>query len=167
MLAHRPATAADIAELHALIENAYRGETSRAGWTHEADYLTRPRTSADELAAIIADPRQGFLLAVDDGKIAACIQLTDRGDGTAYLGMLAVDPVRQAQGVGKVVLAAAEARARDFGATRIEMTVVDRRATLIAYYERRGYALTGEVRAFPAALLEAVPLAFVVMTKPL
>ena len=163
----RPAVAADVPSLHALIEQAYRGATARAGWTHEADFLTRPRTSAGELAAIIADPRQAFLLAVDGDRIAACIQLTDRGDGTAYLGMLAVDPGEQARGIGKVVLAAAEARARTLGAHRIEMTVVDCRTALIAYYERRGYALTGEIRAFPAALVEAVPLAFVVMTKSL
>ena len=46
----RPATAADIPALHALIESAYRGEVSRAGWTTEADLLDGQRTDPDDLA---------------------------------------------------------------------------------------------------------------------
>ena len=168
----RPATAADVPALHALIERAYRGDAARAGWTHEADYLRGPRTDPALLAAIVAEPHSSMLLAVDSGAgdadgIAACIQLSDHGDGTAYLGLLAVEPSGQAGGVGRAMLAAAEDRARTLGATRVEMTVVDRRAELIAYYERRGYVRTGEVRPFPAELLEDQPLALIVMAKPL
>ena len=65
------------------------------------------------------------------------------------------------------MLTAAEAAARRRGATAVEMTVVDRRHELIAYYERRGYRRTGEVRPFPADLVEDVPLALVVLAKPL
>ncbi len=167
MLPIRPATAADVPALHALIERAYRGEASRAGWTHEADYLTGPRTTAAAVAEIIAVRAATMLLAVDGDRLAACVQVTDRGDGVAYLGLLAVEPGEQAGGIGREMISAAEDVARRFGATRIEMTVVDRRATLIAWYERRGYVLTGETRPFPAALLERVPLAFVVLAKPL
>jgi len=163
----RPATAADVPALHALIERAYRGETARAGWTHEADYLTGPRTDAAALTALIADPAQTMLLMHESDRLVACVGLTDKGGGLVYLGLFAVDPAGQAQGVGRTVLAAAEDHARANGATRIEMTVVDRRATLIAWYERRGYALTGETRPFPVALLEGTPLAFVVLAKPL
>ncbi len=163
----RPATPADIPELHPLIERAYRGEASRAGWTHEADYLSGPRTDAATLAAIIAAPAETMLVGVDAGRVVACVQISDRRDGLAYLGFLAVEPVGQATGLGRTMIAAAEDHARGFGATRMEMTVVDRRTTLIAYYERRGYALTGETRPFPAALLEGVPLAFVVLAKSL
>ncbi len=163
----RPATAADVPALHALIERAYRGPASRAGWTHESDFLTGPRTSADAVAAVVADPTQVFLLAVEGDRIGACVAVTDRGGGLCYIGQLAVDPDAQAHGTGRRMLTAAEDEARRRGATRIEMTVVDRRTTLIAWYERRGYTLTGETRPFPAALLEQVPLAFVVLAKPL
>lgn len=166
MLPVRPATAADVPQLHALIERAYRGPASRAGWTHEADYLSAPRTDAATLAAIIGDPGETMLVAVEGDQIVACVQIGDKG-GSAYLGFLAVEPTTQANGLGRAMLGAAEDHARGLGAGRMEMTVVDRRTALIAYYERRGYALTGEVRPFPAALLEAVPLAFVVMAKPL
>jgi GNAT superfamily N-acetyltransferase len=167
MLPLRPATPDDLPALHALIERAYRGEGARAGWTHEADYLSRPRTTAADLAATLADPAATFLLAVDGDRIAACVQVADVGGGVAYLGMLAVEPGEQAAGAGRAMIAAAEDRARSFGARRMEMTVVDRRATLIAYYQRRGYALTGETRPFPADLLEGTPLAFVVLAKSL
>lgn len=167
MLPIRSAVAADIPDLHALIERAYRGPESRAGWTHEADLLTGPRTDPASLAAIIADPATTMLLASDAEQIAACISVGDTGSGRAYLGMLAVAPARQARALGRTMLAAAEDRARAFGATMVEMTVVDRRPELIAYYERRGYVRTGEVRPFPADLIEALPLALVVLAKPL
>jgi hypothetical protein len=48
------------------------------------------------------------------------------------------------------LLAAAEQHAqRRFGAQSIEMTVIDARRELIAWYERRGYRVTGEIRPFP------------------
>jgi len=168
MLDIRHAIAADIHEVHALIERAYRGEASRAGWTHEADYLSSPRTDAATLAAIIAAPAETMLLGSVDDRIVACVQISDKRDSLAYMGFLAVEPVGQASGIGKTMIAAAEDHARGFGATRMEMTVVDRRDTLIAYYERRGYALTGEARPFPVELVEpGPPLAFVVLAKAL
>ena len=78
------------------------------------------------------------------------LQVADLGDGLGYLGMLTVDPERQAGGLGRELLEAGEAWARDrFGARAMEMTVIARRRELIAWYERRGYALTGETRPFP------------------
>ena len=38
------ATPYDVAALHPLIERAYRGDTAKAGWTHEADLLFDDRT---------------------------------------------------------------------------------------------------------------------------
>jgi ribosomal protein S18 acetylase RimI-like enzyme len=146
----RFAAAADLPALHALVERAYRGDSARRGWTHEADLLGGQRTDEETLGAIIADPQQRILLADRDGALIGCVQLTSKGDGTAYLGLLAVDPALQAGGVGAQLIAACEAAAMgEFGATRMEMTVIDGRAELIAYYQRKGYALTGERRPFP------------------
>jgi GNAT superfamily N-acetyltransferase len=99
--------------------------------------------------------------------------LWDRGARLAYLGMLTVDPVLQGDGLGKKLLAAAEEFARDqMGAERMEMQVFSRRRELLAFYERRGYRLTGERRPFPygewpqaGALFE--DLEFVVLEKGL
>jgi hypothetical protein len=49
----RDATLSDVADLVALIESAYRGEVSRAGWTTEADLLDGQRTDEREMAQIV------------------------------------------------------------------------------------------------------------------
>ena len=140
----------DLGSLHALIEGAYRGDTARRGWTHEADMVDGQRTTIDVLAAELADPAQRILVARDGAAIVGCVALTDQGNGTCYLGMLSVDPGRQATGLGGRLIDAAENAARAvFNARRIEMTVVAQRDTLIAWYERRGYRRTGEQRPFP------------------
>jgi len=171
MLDLRLATATDIPALHRLIERAYRGESARAGWTHEADLLRGPRTNAAELAALIADPTQDFLLATEGAGtiIVACIAVSDRGGGRFYFGQLAVEPARQAEGLGRRMIAAAEDHARARGGQTMELTVIDdRRPELVAYYERRGYAATGDRRPFPYELpISGPPLALFVMTRSL
>lgn len=149
-IAFRAATTGDVAALHRLIESAYRGETAKAGWTHEADLLGGQRTDADELATIVADPTRLLLLAEATGEPVGCVQVADQGAGLAYLGMLTVKPTLQSGGLGRRLLAAAEVEATArFAAARMEMTVIRQRPELIAWYERRGYALTGETRPFP------------------
>lgn len=145
----RVATHRDVAALHDLVERAYRGDAARAGWTHEADLLDGQRTDAAMLDAIIADPRQRLLVEDAGTRIDGCVQLARVDATTAYLGMLSVEPSRQRGGLGKALVAAAEAGARADGATRVEMTVIAQRGELIAWYERLGYAATGERRPFP------------------
>ena len=162
----RDATADDLPDLHALIESAYRGESARRGWSHEADLLDGERTQLAELEAMLANPAQHLLLFDDGERPASCVALTDKGSGLVYLGLLTVGPARQASGLGRMMLAAAEDHARDdLGASRIEMTVIGLRAELIAWYERRGYAATGERRPFPVEGHEE--LEFVVLEKSL
>lgn len=146
----REATKADLPPLLALVQRAYRGDSARGGWTHEADLLGGQRTDSIALAEMTADARQRLLVAEEEGKPVGCVQITDKGGGTSYLGLLTVDPRRQAAGLGKRLLNEAETVAAElFDADRMEMTVIRQRTELIAYYERRGYALTGEQRPFP------------------
>jgi len=151
----RTATLADVLALRALVERAYRGDSARFGWTHEADLLDDERTSNADLARAVADPGARVILAERDGALIGTVTVSDQGmdrDGPAraYLGMLCVDPALQAGGLGRALIAQAEAVARDtFGARIMEMTVIDRRAELIAWYQRCGYTLSGETRAFP------------------
>ncbi|MDO9608370.1 MAG: GNAT family N-acetyltransferase [Brevundimonas sp.] len=149
-IAFRPATPEDVAALHPLIERAYRGDTAKVGWTHEADLLSDTRTSVDELSALIADPERVVLLAHQDGVLIGCVQVARVGDDRTYLGLLTVEPTLQASGLGRRLMAAAETEAvTRFGARRMEMTVINRRAELIAWYQRRGYHPTGETRPLP------------------
>ena len=50
----RPATPADVPALVALVNSAYRGESSRAGWTTEADLLDGQRVDAGGIMTAIA-----------------------------------------------------------------------------------------------------------------
>lgn len=138
--------------LRALVETCYRGESARQGWTHEADLLDDERTSDAELQRAVTASDARVLLAMVDGKLAGTITVKDLGNGRAYLGMLCVDPDLQAAGLGRALIADAEdTAADDFGTAIMEMTVIDARPELIAYYERRGYVRTGETRPFPVA----------------
>lgn len=171
----RTAARPDIPALHALVESAYRGDSARRGWTHEADLLDGQRTDAEMLGAIIDDPDQRILVAVEesiDGEdIIGCVQVARKDHGRAYLGLLSVSPLLQAGGLGKQLIAAAErAAAADFGARVMEMTVIRRRSELVAYYQRRGYSPTGEERPFPVGdvrfgLPKVSDLTFVVLAK--
>jgi ribosomal protein S18 acetylase RimI-like enzyme len=155
----------DIPELHTLIERAYRGDSARAGWTHEADMLSGPRTDAATLSAILSDPRSRLLLALTD-RISGCVQISDTGEGNAYLGLLCVDPALQASGLGRRLIAHAETQAQAlFGARRMTMSVIEARTELIAYYIRRGYAPTGRRLDFPVPL--DPPLFMTELAKPL
>ncbi|MFB9369751.1 GNAT family N-acetyltransferase [Kitasatospora sp. NPDC001664] len=148
-LTFRPAGPADVPALVALVESAYRGDSSRAGWTTEADLLEGQRTDAEGVAAVIEAPGSRLLLAERDGELLACCQLEHRGD-RAYFGMFSVRPELQGGGVGRQVLAEAERVAgAEWGARELEMTVIEQRADLIAWYERRGFRRTGEFSPFP------------------
>lgn len=143
------ATPDDLPTVHRLVERAYRGETARAGWSHEADLLTGDRTSVAELQSFL-DAGEHLLVWREGGTIRACVRLVQLAPDLVYLGMLTVDPDLQGEGLGKRLLAAAEAYARkDLGAERMEMQVFSRRRELLSFYARRGFLETGERRPFP------------------
>jgi ribosomal protein S18 acetylase RimI-like enzyme len=149
-LVFRTAGLADITVLHELVQSAYRGDASRAGWTTEADLLGGQRTDPEVLESIIGGEASRMIVAEEDGVVVGCCQLERRAGGTAYLGMLAVRPTLQARGVGRAVVTEGERIARsDWAAVRVQMTVISHRSELIAWYERLGYRRTGETAPFP------------------
>lgn len=161
---YRIAGPEDALALRALIESGYRGDSSRLGWTSEADFLEGDRTTPEEIAAMLADPEKRVLLAERDSALVGTVTITDLGHGRAYLGLLCVDPALQAAGLGRALITRAEElAAHDFAARTMEMTVIDARAELIAYYERRGYTRTGELRPFPLPM--DVPYKMVVLER--
>ncbi|WP_301749214.1 GNAT family N-acetyltransferase [uncultured Erythrobacter sp.] len=160
-----PASPTDAPALKALLEAAYRGDSARQGWNHEADILDDERTAPGEIEAMLADPAVTILTARDDDQLIGCVAVTIKGTALGYLGMLCVAPDLQSAGLGRRLLDAAEDHGRAHGIAAMEMTVIDIRAALIAWYERRGYARTGETRPFP--VLRDPPVTFVVLEKPL
>ena len=144
------AQAADVEALVELVNGAYRGESSRRGWTTEAEYVGGGRIDAAALQDIIAAPDHAILVLRAQSGILACVHVKKLSPAVSSIGLLTVRPALQASGIGRRVLAAAENYAQDtYGARMFEMIVVAEREELIAWYERRGYAATGETRPFP------------------
>ena len=123
------------------------------------------RLESGELAAALGNPDMRLLCAWIDDVLVGCVRVTRLGSARAYLGLLTVDPAHQARGLGSRLLIRGEEAARSFGANTVEMTVVDTRAELIAWYERRDYRATGERRPFPVPALK--PVEFVVLERGL
>ena len=147
--AFRAATEADIDAIVALVTSAYRGESSRAGWTTEADLLDGARIDPEVLRADIARDGSRVVLAERDGALLACAHVAIEGDA-GYFGMFSVVPGLQGGGIGKQVLAECERIVRDdWRLPAMRMTVIDVRDELIAFYQRRGYRRTGITKPFP------------------
>jgi len=147
-----PATPADAPALAALINQAYRGPAALQAWTTEAHLLDGPRISENHVREMTTatHSRAAVLLKYADerGTIQGCMYLEPQGEAL-YLSTLAVAPAAQGHGVGRQLLAAAEAYARQHGCTRIKISVLSARPELLAWYERHGYQRTGASEAFP------------------
>lgn len=144
----RRATLDDVAEIVLLVNSCYRGDSSRVGWTTEADLLDGTRTDEDEITGLITQPDSMLLLCVEEDEIIGSVHI-QKQDDSSYLGMLVVKPNLQGGGVGRRLMEAAEVRAREeWGSKRMTMTVISVRDTLISYYERRGYRRTGQMKPF-------------------
>lgn len=169
----RPAVPADVGRIVALVESAYRGDASRAGWTTEAHLIDGHRTDAGQVQAVLGRPDSVIVLAEtgDRGRtgpaaepggagvatdaatggptIVGCCHVERTGPGTAYFGMFAVRPQLQGRGVGRSLLARAAATAAGWGCPQMRMTVIRQRPDLLAWYARLGFEPTGETEPFP------------------
>lgn len=148
-LRFRPAVPDEAPAVVALINGAYRGESSRAGWTTEADFLEGIRTDVEEVGRLIEADDSIMLLCERNGEAIGCVNLRREG-ASAYLGMFVVRPDLQNAGIGKRFMQAAEDLVRrEWGVRRVFMTVISIREELIAFYERRGYRRTDRFTPFP------------------
>lgn len=164
------ATLADIPRLTQLVNSAYRGETSRLGWTSEGHLLDGQRIDDEALREMLTAPDAAMLLCQDGGgNLRGCFYAQAHA-AKVHLSMLAVAPTGQTQGVGKFLIRAAEDYGRAHGCTVSKMTVISVRAELIAYYERQGYRLSGGTEPFPTDTRFGIPrqpLTLLVLEKSL
>lgn len=135
-----------------VINRAYRGESSRIGWTTEADILTGLRTTPAELQSLMAQPSVQFFTLWQGTQVCATLCAEWLAEcHSVHLGMIAVEPRLQNQGLGKAMIRHAEHWAMTHWAVQqAQMSVIHLRHSLIAFYQRLGYQPTGEVRPFPA-----------------
>lgn len=166
----RQADANDVSALEQLLNLCYRQDE---GWTNEADLVGGIRTTADELAGVIANPKHYvFVYPQTDtgerggkeiGELLGCIAVDIKVEtgsdkkshsNKAYIGMFAVHPELQGCGVGNEILQAAETFAtrhltNNGQPSRLTMSILSHRPELLAYYQRRGYQLNGNSMPFP------------------
>jgi predicted N-acetyltransferase YhbS len=166
----QPATEADHPEIIALTNRAYRATGPQASWNVES-MIEGDRLNEGLLREDLAAKPDAHLLTwrEDGGELLGHVWLEPADDDAWYLGLLTVRPDRQDAKLGRTLLATAEDFARARGARRVRMSVVNVRHTLIAWYERRGYALTGETEPFPQGFGRPLrdDLCFVVLERDL
>ncbi|WP_017580264.1 GNAT family N-acetyltransferase [Nocardiopsis valliformis] len=168
----RAAVASDVPALVALVNSCYRGNSSRQGWTTEADLLDGQRVDADAMTEVLGRTNTLVLVGESEGEIVTCCEL-QRSINGAYFGMFSVRPELQGAGLGRVVLAEAERMAAlEWGCRLMRMKVLKQRPELIAWYERRGYTSTGKTEPFPYGdeafgMPRRDDLAFVELTREL
>jgi ribosomal protein S18 acetylase RimI-like enzyme len=165
------AAIADIPAIAYLLNSAYRGETSKKGWTTEAHLIVgETRTNEANIKEIMEQKGSVFLKYTNGPQeIIGCVNLQQQ-DNKLYLGMLSVDPQLQGGGVGKQLLQAAEEYGRYVHCTAIYMSVISIRTELVQWYERHGYKDTGERISFKEDELigkPLQPLEFMIMEKRL
>ena len=164
------ATLEDIPALVTLINSAYRGESSKKGWTTEAHLLEGKRTDEQEMTEIFLDPKNTILKYTENEEIIGSVLLVEKGN-QLYLGMLTVLPELQNSGIGKKLLAEVENQAKTLRLSSMIMTVISVREELIAWYKRHGYVDTGEREAFPESGIHVTvsdePLEFIFLEKKL
>ena len=160
----------DIPALVQLLNNAYRGEESKKGWTSEADMVGGDiRTDETNMKELMRQRGAVFLKYTnEEHEIRGCVFLHER-ESKLYLGMLSVSPSLQTKGIGKQLMTAAEQYARQKACPAIFMRVISLRHELIAWYERQGYYKTGETQAFDNTKFGTakLPIEFVMLQKDL
>lgn len=159
MIRFQTATIDDAPKLSALVNSAYRGDSSKQGWTTEADLLDGQRTDPQSLIKDIKTPHNQFELAFEgrSSNLLGSIHLIQELPDTLYFGMLTVDPSMQGQGFGKILLAHAESVAKAYGLKKLRCVVIPSRTELIDFYKRRGFKETGKFEDFPVGEEFGIP----------
>jgi len=163
------ATHEDVSSIVQLLNSAYRGESSKKGWTTEAHLIAgEVRSDAASVQQVMQQEGSVFLkYTTEQGRMIGCVNLQQQAD-KIYLGMFAVSPQLQGAGIGKQLLAAAEVYAQQLHCNCIYMTVIEARTELVNWYIRHGYVDTGQRKPFVEDGLTGKhlqPLQFAVLEK--
>ncbi len=163
------ATLKDVSELNVLVNSAYRGDSSKKGWTTEANILEGVRIDDQELIDLMNEPKSNIFKFIEKNQILGCVLLVEK-ENNLYLGMLCVNPELQNSGIGKKILTFANDYAIEKSLPKIVMTVISSRIELISWYNRHGYFDTGEREPFPENhaddVISGEKLEFIVLEKP-
>jgi ribosomal protein S18 acetylase RimI-like enzyme len=123
----RPAVPSEVAEIAALVERAYAPWVERIG--------VRPLPMEDDYAARVARG-EAFVAAAE--RVQAVLVLVAKS-GWLLIDNVAVLPERQGLGIGRRLLAFAEAHARALGLDELRLYTNERMRENRALYARLGY----------------------------
>jgi predicted N-acetyltransferase YhbS len=150
----RFATEADAEAISALVNAAFKVERF---------FIAGDRISPEKVREMTR--RGKFMLAEDGGAMIACVYVELR-EQRGYFGLLAVDPSRQGQGLGRKMVKEAEDYARAADCEFMDLRIVNLRAELPPFYRRLGYVETG-TEPFAADANASQPCHFIRMSKSL
>ncbi len=91
-------------------------------------------SEGDELDKYVRARLGSLLVAVDDGRIVGMVAVEDD-----LIGQLWIAPERRGEGIGKVLLAAAESMIRERGHTTLRVEVFEPNVGAVRFYERHGW----------------------------
>jgi len=121
------------------------------------------RTDVAEIEGLLAEA--AFIVAdFEAGELAGAVYVRSTPP-RGYFGMLSVRPALQGTGLGRKLVAAAEEYCVQRGCTEVDLSVVNLRTELPAFYERFGYRRSG-TEAWPEDELHRIsrPAHFITMT---
>jgi GNAT superfamily N-acetyltransferase len=111
------------------------GSTPPAWDERRAAVALRQAIDSHDACVLVAEGKDGKLLGICTGyQDIHSVRFGYR----AWVEDLAVDPARRSRGVGKALLDAAKAWARERGATHLELDSAEGRADAHRFYEREG-----------------------------
>jgi len=134
-----------------------------AAFRAERFFTDGDRTNAEKVRELLQKGK--FLLSEEAGKLTGCIYVELRDD-RGYFGLLAVEPTLQRSGLGSRMIAAAEEYCRAAGCRFMDLTIVNLRTELPAFYHRLGYIENGAL-PFPRDQHTNQPCHLVKMSKTL
>ena len=154
-----PADADDailITRLTTLINEVYR-VAGDGMWTAGADRTTEPGVCGLVRAGELAVARW-------DGHLVGCVRIQSLDPDTGEFGLLAADPARRGQGIGRALVRFAEEQARRRGHRAMQLELLLPQAwvhpakqVLADWYDRLGYVVTGK-EPVGTALPDLAPL---------
>jgi GNAT superfamily N-acetyltransferase len=134
-----------------------------AAFVAEQFFIERDRTDPETVCRLLEGEQ--FLLAEDGQELVGCVHLELRGL-RGYFGMLSIEPSRQQQGIGRLLIEQLEKYFKDSGCKFCDLKIVNVRIELHDIYRKLGYADTG-ASEYDDPHPTKIPVHFIHMSKPL
>lgn len=161
----------DLPNICILVNNAYRGEEAKKGWTFESDFIEGDkRTDKKDLFLLFSNEKAIFLIAKNDKEVITGSVYLEVKNENLYLGMLSVEPTLQGNGIGKLLVSNAIQYGQSLGLKKIQIQVIHLRQELILWYEKLGFIISDKNLPFEVPLefgKPKVPLHFIEMNLTL